>query len=175
MLEAIKYGDGNLAILDQLQLPYKEEYTTLRTTEDAWLAIREMRVRGAPAIAIVAALALASELSMLIADSRLPASAEEVKDLIAQRLRYLVTSRPTAVNLSDASGKLGALVAEHSKDPAATGYSTAVAYIQAAEAMRAKDLEDNKNIGQNGAKWIVSNALAPGSSKATILTHCNTG
>ena len=175
MLEAIKYGDGSLAILDQLQLPYKEDYTPLRTTEDAWLAIREMRVRGAPAIAIVAALSLASELSMLITESRLPASAEEVNDLVTQKLRYLVTSRPTAVNLSDASNKLRALVAEHSKDPAATGSSTAAAYIQAAEAMLAKDLEDNKNIGHNGAKWIIANAVAAGSSRATILTHCNTG
>lgn len=175
MLEAIKYSDGNFAIIDQLLLPYKEEYVTIRTTEDGWHAIRDMRVRGAPAIAIVAALSLASDISILIADSRLPTSAKEVKDLIVQKLSYLLTSRPTAVNLSDASSKLGALVAEHSNDPAATGRSTAVTFIQAAEAMLAKDIEDNVKIGRNGSKWIVENAIAPGSSNASVLTHCNTG
>lgn len=175
MLQAIKYDGGNLTILDQLQIPYAEEYVTIRTTEEAWHAIRDMRVRGAPAIAIVAALALASELSTYISDNKLPASAEKAKDLIIEKLRYLLTSRPTAVNLSAASSKLQNLVSEHTGDLDATGHSTAVAFIQAAESMLVKDLEDNQNIGRNGANWIIANALNSNNPKATILTHCNTG
>lgn len=175
MLQAIKYSDGNLAILDQTQLPHVEEYVTIRTTEAAWHAIREMRVRGAPAIAIVAALGLASELSALIADNLLPASTEEVKDLIVAKLHYLLTSRPTAVNLSDTSRKLEALVVDHARSPDCSAYSTATAFIKAAEGTLVKDVDDNKRIGENGAKWIKANALEPEMSKATVLTHCNTG
>lgn len=175
MLQAIKYSDGNLTILDQLQLPYREQYVTVQTTEEAWHAIRDMRVRGAPAIAIVAALALGSEMLTLIADGTLPTSAGEVRDLVAQKLRYLLTSRPTAVNLSHASHKLESLVVQHSNNPAATGYSTAITLIESAEAMLRKDVEDNQSIGCRGAKWIVTNALGSDNSRATVLTHCNTG
>lgn len=175
MLQAIKYNGGNLTILDQLQLPYAEEYVTIRTTEEAWHAIRDMRVRGAPAIAIVAALALASELSTYISDNKLPASAEDVRDLVIEKLGYLLTSRPTAVNLGAASSELQALVTEHIGDPEATGHSTAVTFIQAAESILVRDLEDNRSIGRNGANWIIANALDSSNTKATILTHCNTG
>lgn len=175
MLQAIEYSGGNLTILDQLQLPYAEEYITIRTTEEAWHAIRDMRVRGAPAIAIVAALALASELSKRISDNTLPSSAREVQDLVIERLRYLLASRPTAVNLCDASSKLQNLVKDHTGASDATGHSTAITLIQAAESMLAKDLEDNQNIGQNGANWIITNAINPNNSKVTVLTHCNTG
>lgn len=175
MLQAIKYSDGNLAVLDQLQLPHVEQYVTIRTTEEAWHAIREMRVRGAPAIAIVAALGLASELSALIADNLLPTSTEEVKNLIVAKLHYLVTSRPTAVNLSDISRKLEDLVVGHSKSSGCSGYSTAAAFIRAAEGTLVTDVDDNKRIGENGAKWIMSNALGEGMSEAAVLTHCNTG
>ena len=174
-LQAIKYVDGDLTIIDQLQLPYVEKYIPIRTAEEGWHAIREMRVRGAPAIAIVATLALASELQKIIASKRLSDVAEEVRVFIVEKLRYLVTSRPTAVNLSDAARKLEAVVNEHADKAGSTGHGIAAAFIQAAENMMVKDVEDNKKIGQNGAEWIVSNALSSRDSKVAILTHCNTG
>ena len=174
-LQAIKYVDGDLTIIDQLQLPYVEKYIPIRTAEEGWHAIREMRVRGAPAIAIVATLALASELQKIIASKRLSDVAEEVRVFIVEKLRYLVTSRPTAVNLSDAARKLEAVVNEHADKAGSTGHGIAAAFIQTAENMMVKDVEDNKKIGQNGAEWIISNALSSRDSKAAILTHCNTG
>lgn len=174
-LQAIKYSGHQLAILDQLQLPYVKRYITIHTAEEGWHAIKEMRVRGAPAIAIVAALALASEVSTLIAENKLSSVAEEVRVFITEKLRYLVTSRPTAVNLSDAASKLEILVASHAIENESTGHSVASAFIRAAEGMLVKDLDDNKKIGQNGATWIVKNGLRPEDLKATILTHCNTG
>ncbi|OOF96903.1 hypothetical protein ASPCADRAFT_165182 [Aspergillus carbonarius ITEM 5010] len=172
-LQAIKYSDGNLSIIDQLQLPYVECFIAIETTEEAWHAIKDMRVRGAPAIAIVAALALASELHKLIARNEISQNAEEVQGFIMGKLDYIVSSRPTAVNLGDAARKLKAVVRDCTQRPQSTGHTVAAAFIQAAEEMLAKDVEDNKNIGKYGAQWILSNAV--GDSKATVLTHCNTG
>ncbi|PYI09065.1 putative translation initiation factor [Aspergillus sclerotiicarbonarius CBS 121057] len=172
-LQAIKYSNGNLSIIDQLQLPYVERFITIQTTEEAWHAIKDMRVRGAPAIAIVAALALASELHKLIAHNEISQNAEEVQTFIMEKLDYLVSSRPTAVNLGDAARKLRAVVSDHTQRPQSTGRTVAAALIQAAEKMLVKDVEDNKNIGMYGAQWIMANAV--GDSKATVLTHCNTG
>ncbi|KAI9923535.1 hypothetical protein ASPWEDRAFT_170291 [Aspergillus wentii DTO 134E9] len=175
VLQAIRYSNGELAIIDQLRLPYVEEYIPVRTAEDGWHAIKEMRVRGAPAIAIVAALALASEIHALLAENKLPATAEEVQAVITQKLQYLVTSRPTAVNLGDAARKLEVLVGELASEIKATSHGIATAFIRAAEGMLVKDVDDNKKIGRNGADWIVTNALDAVKSRATILTHCNTG
>lgn len=174
-LQAIRYANGDLTIIDQLKLPFVEEYIPIRTAEEGWHAIKEMRVRGAPAIAIVAALALASELHQLVTNNKLSAVAEEVQVFIVEKLHYLVTSRPTAVNLSDAAHKLEALVTERADTAGSAGHSIATAFIRAAEHMMVKDVEDNKRIGQNGAQWILANALKSGVSKASILTHCNTG
>lgn len=174
-LQAIRYVDGDLTIIDQLKLPFVEEYIPIRTAKEGWHAIKEMRVRGAPAIAIVAALALASELHQLATNNKLSAVAEEVRVFIVEKLHYLVTSRPTAVNLSDAAYKLEALVTERANTAGSAGHDIATVFIRAAENMMVKDVEDNKRIGQNGAQWILANALKSGASKTSILTHCNTG
>ncbi|KAL2002093.1 hypothetical protein VTN02DRAFT_654 [Thermoascus thermophilus] len=174
-LQAIKYDNGHLTILDQLYLPHVAKFVPIRSAEDGWHAIKEMRVRGAPAIAIVAALALAAELHTLIAQDKLSPVAEEVQVFIVEKLRYLVTSRPTAVNLSDAAHKLRLIVEAQAREKGSTGRSVAAAFFKAAEQMLASDLDDNKKIGHYGAKWIVENALRPGKPKVNILTHCNTG
>lgn len=76
-----------------------------------------------------------------------------------------MTSRPTAVNLSDAARKLRAVV-EKAEEPVK-------AYIEAAEHMLEDDVADNKAIGQHGAEWLTKD-LADG-EKISVLTHCNTG
>ncbi|KAJ5536812.1 Methylthioribose-1-phosphate isomerase [Penicillium frequentans] len=173
MLQAIKYNQGNLEILDQLQLPFVEKYIPIQSAEDGWNAIKEMKVRGAPAIAIVAMLALSSELHLLRAASKIPESPEEARSLIIARLDYLVTSRPTAVNLSDAARKLEALVTNQAVQPGATGPEIVASFIRAAEDMLGKDLEDNQRIGHHGAEWIMANATK--TDTVSVLTHCNTG
>ncbi|KAJ5948405.1 Methylthioribose-1-phosphate isomerase [Penicillium verhagenii] len=173
MLQAIKYNQGVLEILDQLQLPFVEKYIPIQTAEDGWHAIREMKVRGAPAIAIVAMLALSSELWLLRAAKQIPESPEETRKLIVGKLDYLVTSRPTAVNLSDAARKLEALVTNQATEAGMTGLNLVSSFIQAAEEMLGKDLEDNKRIGHHGAEWIMTNATK--ADTVSVLTHCNTG
>ncbi|KAL1852333.1 S-methyl-5-thioribose-1-phosphate isomerase [Paecilomyces lecythidis] len=174
-LEAIKYSGTQLSILDQLQLPHVVEYIEIRSAEEGWHAIKEMKVRGAPAIAIVAALSLAVELETLIKDGKLSANAEEVQLLIREKLHYLTTSRPTAVNLSDAARKLEAHVSTQARESGSTGKSVASAFIEAAAQMLKDDLADNQNIGKYGADWLIQNAARTGQQEINVLTHCNTG
>jgi len=172
VLRAIKYTRGHLSILDQLQLPHAEHYDDIHNTLDGWHAIKAMRVRGAPAIAIVAALSLAVELHVLHQSEKLSSVAEEVGVFILEKLDYLVTSRPTAVNLADAARKLKIVVEQRGKEEKATGAKMAETYIVAAERMLVDDVKDNQNIGDFGARWILERA---GEKEVAILTHCNTG
>lgn len=84
-VRALRWEGDHLAILDQRKLPFVTEWLTLDTVESVFTAIRELKVRGAPAIGIAAAY------GVLLAQIR----GEDVAAAIA----YLKTSRPTAVNL----------------------------------------------------------------------------
>lgn len=171
VLQAIKYARGQLEILDQLKLPHAEEYDHIYSSTDAWHAIKEMRTRGAPAIAIVAALALAVELENM----KLSSIAEEVKVFIDEKLKYLITSRPTAVNLADAARKLSKVVDAAATKADASGSDVKNAYIEAAEQMLVADVQDNEAIGRHGAEWILKNTEAGQKGQVSVLTHCNTG
>lgn len=171
VLQAIKYARGQLEILDQLKLPHAEEYDHIYSSTDAWHAIKEMRTRGAPAIAIVAALALAVELENM----KLSSIAEEVKVFIDEKLEYLITSRPTAVNLADAARKLSKVVDAAATKADASGSDVKNAYIEAAEQMLVADVQDNEAIGRHGAEWILKNTEAGQKGQISVLTHCNTG
>ncbi|KAJ2716604.1 S-methyl-5-thioribose-1-phosphate isomerase [Coemansia spiralis] len=116
-----------------------------------------MQTRGAPAIAIVAALGLAAEVSGMAFASDAAARAH-----IHERLAYLQTSRPTAVNLFEAAARLGAAV-----DAAET--NVAEAYVDAAERMLEADVTDNRAIGRWGSEYL------GGLEGDKVLTHCNTG
>ena len=170
VLQAIKYSRGSLQILDQLRVPHEEAYINIQSIQDAWDAIHHMQVRGAPAIAIVAALSVAVCL--------LQPSAEGMRgsESICQNLNHLVTSRPTAVNLSDAVKKLQAVVRHAEAKAGATDLSINEAYILAAEQMLVDDVQDNENIGRFGADWILRHTrlVYPG-GKLSVVTHCNTG
>jgi methylthioribose-1-phosphate isomerase len=171
VLQAIKYSRGQLEILDQLKLPHAEEYDHIYSSTDAWHAIKDMRTRGAPAIAIVAALSLAVE----ITNMKLSSVAEEVQIFISEKLDYLVTSRPTAVNLADAAGKLGKVTEDAASREGASGEAVRGAYVSAAEQMLVDDVSDNESIGKHGAEWIMKNNAAGEKGPLSMLTHCNTG
>lgn len=184
MLQAIKYspasadGSASLQILDQLLLPHQTVYVSIESCKDAFDAIKQMKVRGAPAIAIVAALALATEISRNVNEVH---TAAEVTEQIIERLQYLKKSRPTAVNLGDAVKKLSHVVEKASQAPDADARSVAKQYIETAERMLVDDVSDNMAIGENGARWIMNHTEA-GSTKAEdaqhelkVVTICNTG
>jgi len=179
VLQAIKYSRGSLQILDQLRLPHEEAYINIRIIQDAWNAIHNMQVRGAPAIAIVAALSVAVCLYRCNVGGADPAKLGtnmSASGLICHNLRHLVTSRPTAVNLSDAVQKLERVLWTAEAQPGATDLSINQAYILAAEQMLIDDVQDNENIGKFGADWILRHTrlVYPG-GKLSVVTHCNTG
>ncbi|KAJ1946094.1 S-methyl-5-thioribose-1-phosphate isomerase [Linderina macrospora] len=160
-LQAIVWTRPTLTILNQLVLPHSSEYIPIPDSAAGHHAIVTMQTRGAPAIAIVAALSLAAELG-----ARTFATNAEAQSFIHEKLDYLSTSRPTAVNLFDAVTKLKALVSGSE--------NAAEDYVDAAEQMLRDDIADNTAIGKNGAAFIEARRPT-GMQAIKVLTHCNTG
>ncbi|KAH8815033.1 Methylthioribose-1-phosphate isomerase [Xylogone sp. PMI_703] len=202
-LQAIKYARGKLEVLDQLRLPHEFVYDNVSTCEEAFDCIKSMRVRGAPAIAIVAALALAVELA---AQKDGASSKGDAVEYVNSRLDYLINSRPTAVDLSNAIKLLkrtvqSASLASTKSDGKAAAAEIRDAYIEAAEKILEDDLTTNLAIGRYGAEYLrrqqvpVINHIEDGDEtryfttsppgtqgapdrtykKLSVLTHCNTG
>lgn len=115
-LEAIRYSPGSLQILDQLQLPEHCHYETLSSVQQAREAIRAMKVRGAPAIALVGCLSLAVELRAGAGGPGLAALVAFVRD----QLSLLVAARPTAVNMARAARDLTHMAAREAELEGAT-------------------------------------------------------
>lgn len=168
-LQSICYKRGSLQLLDQRRLPLETFYLDVRDATAGWNAIRDMVVRGAPAIAISAALSLAVEVFNL---ESFDGTSSQAASFLVKKMEYLVSSRPTAVNLSDAAMKLIHVVSNAS---ATTTKAEPVfqAFIEAAEAMLTDDFASNKAIGSYGASFIRSQLDDP--KKLSVLTHCNTG
>lgn len=99
--------------------PLVSEYEEVNSVEDGWEAIRSMKVRGAPAIAIAGALSLAVEARRHLADGFDFADASAAAEYLAAKLEYLKTSRPTAVNLFEAADRLTRLAREKAATAAA--------------------------------------------------------
>ncbi|KXH30092.1 S-methyl-5-thioribose-1-phosphate isomerase [Colletotrichum simmondsii] len=168
-LQAVKYTRGRLEVLDQLRLPHEFHYDEVSTSEEAFDCIKSMRVRGAPAIAIVAALAHAVELHN---GSCTASSSQDTVTYIDSRLDYLKESRPTAVDLTNAINQLKARIRSAPQDDSKT---VIAAYIEEAEKILQKDLQTNLSIGDHGAQWLREVAGASPDAKVSVLTHCNTG
>ncbi|XP_063413386.1 methylthioribose-1-phosphate isomerase-like [Mytilus trossulus] len=166
-LEAIRYTSGSLMLLDQLLLPNKSEYIQIKNTEDGWNAIKKMQIRGAPAIAVAGCLSLAVELI-----PKQFSNVKELVDFVVTKLEYLVTSRPTAVNMLDAAKLYTARMTEYAKQPDLTPDVIKNKIVTEIEQMLEDDVNVNKRMGQYGGEDILSGL---GNSSATILTHCNTG
>lgn len=152
--ETIRWDAGQLYLLDQRRLPHEVHYLPIRTLEDAEQAIRTLAVRGAPAIGIAAAYALAVVMARGPADE--PADAFRARlEKHAARLRR---ARPTAVNLGWAIDRLRRRAG---RDPSAAALADEACRIHR------EDRAICEAIGRHGAPLI-----GPG---ATVLTHCNAG
>jgi methylthioribose-1-phosphate isomerase len=151
------YREGRaLRLLDQRLLPANEAWLELETAPEIALAIREMAVRGAPAIGVAAAYGAA--FSMRSGKTTPPA------ERFATARHLLGSTRPTAVNLFAALSRLARrFEAESDREP----QLIESALIEEADALAAEDIEACRRIGMFGA------ALLP--SPATVLTHCNAG
>ena len=168
-LLAVKYSRGKLEVLDQLRLPHEFHYDLVSDRKEAFDCIASMRVRGAPAIAIVASLGLAVELH----NGKLsPESADDAVSSIDEALDYLKQSRPTAVDLTNAINQLKQRI----RAPGISDKDAVVsAFIEEAELIFKKDLQTNISIGNAGAEWLQQNAGASTDKPTSVLTHCNTG
>ncbi|XP_032081425.1 methylthioribose-1-phosphate isomerase [Thamnophis elegans] len=168
-LEALRYRRGFLQILNQLLLPHQTVYEEISSVRQGWEAIRSMKVRGAPAIAIIGCLSLAVELHNKRNEEL---SLGNLEIFVLDSLSYLISARPTAVNMARAAQELRHLVQQEAKHEGTTPESLRESVINWAEALLGKDLEDNKSIGEHGAYHLLQRV---GQDKVRVLTHCNTG
>lgn len=171
-LQSLQYSRGSLKVLDQLLLPHESKYVDVENTEGAWAVIRSMQVRGAPLIAITAALGLAVDVHnrrQEFGDNK-----EATIDFLIKSMDYLRTSRPTAVNLFTAMDELTKLVREDADNAdITTGEPVIEHFVLAAEKIFADDIQTNRAIGNHGAKRILE--LVPHRDRIRVLTICNTG
>ncbi|XP_029662904.1 methylthioribose-1-phosphate isomerase [Formica exsecta] len=172
-LEAIKWDgkEGKLEILDQKQLPWATHYIQVKNVEDGWNVINKMQVRGAPAIAIVGCLSLAAEIFHHPGYKDKETFCQDIES----KLNYLVTARPTAVNMQIAAEKFIKL-AKYVRDYNIYDLSYMKhRMINDIEEMLNNDVEANKAIGDFGATEIIHFTGIPEDGSVRILTHCNTG
>jgi methylthioribose-1-phosphate isomerase len=159
MIPTIKWEDDCVYIIDQRKLPNKKEWLACRSLDDVITAIKEMAIRGAPAIGVAAAMGLALG-SRSIETDKYGFFVERFSEMA----NHMVSSRPTAVNLKWAVDRITSLVREMSDS---TVEEIRAAIKKESQIILDRDIEANIKIGQNGLGLIPDGA--------TILTHCNAG
>ncbi len=180
-LQAIKFDRDtiSLSILDQLLLPYATEYITINTIADAHDVIKKMQVRGAPAIAIVGTLSILVELNIFLGDKFNGQTFYDLKDFnnfksqLIQRLEYLITSRPTAVNLSNAVNEVIEII---KSTTASTVDELYPQILKFGCDLIDDDYTNNVKLGENGKDWILVHLAKENfEGDFSVLTICNTG
>jgi methylthioribose-1-phosphate isomerase len=154
-IRAIQWLENRLCLLDQRWLPFEERYQYPADAPTVAAAIRDMVVRGAPAIGITAAYGV-----VLAARNRYQESPEGWYELLAEDIRMLAAARPTAVNLSWALQRMARRTSMISGDPVAD-------LLDEAHRIHKEDLAANRRMGGHGA------GLIPAGD--SVLTYCNTG
>jgi methylthioribose-1-phosphate isomerase len=161
MFKTIEWTSEGVKMIDQRKLPTVEEYPIFKTYREVADAIREMIIRGAPAIGVAAAMGVA----LGVRDSK-ARNIAELREEFNEITSTLAATRPTAVNLFWAIERMKMLFTEIT----ANGTDKRVIadrLIQEALAIQTEDIESNRRIGHFGQE------LLPNSG--TILTHCNAG
>ena len=155
MFVTVERTAEGVRLLDQRRLPAEEVYVTLRSAAEVAQAIRDMVVRGAPAIGVTAAFGLALAATQAErAGGNVPAEVEKAHAL-------LVAARPTAVNLAWALERMRGAAGGH------RGPGLASLLEAEAARIRDEDLAACRAMGRHGAALI--------GDGATVLTHCNAG
>jgi methylthioribose-1-phosphate isomerase len=156
MVETIQWTDGGVVMIDQTRLPLEEVYVTCRTYQEVAAAIRDMTIRGAPAIGVAAAMGVALG-ALHPGEAELDRHMETVCETLAK-------TRPTAVNLFWAIERMKRLYASLRGRPAG---EIQRALVAEAVRVREEDIEICRAIGRNGAPLVPDHK--------TVLTHCNAG
>ncbi len=145
-IRAVQWRDQALHLLDQRLLPQQEAWITCTDADQVTEAIRDLVVRGAPAIGIAAAWGVVL------------AAGQHQGEALRQALARLRAARPTAVNLMWALDRMQGLI---------DGGADVEALAREAQLIQDQDLAGNRHMGELGAALI-----EPGSG---VMTHCNTG
>src|SRR6267143_4450145 len=159
MFSTIEWTDEGVVMLDQRRLPGLEIYLTLHSADEVAEAIRDMAIRGAPAIGVAAAMGVALGFRDDAGDS-----VDERRARFESLARRLAATRPTAVNLVWAVERMRRFFEEHAADPFPR---LASALKEEALRIRQEDIEANRAMGRHGARLLPD--------ECRILTHCNAG
>ena len=156
-IRAIEWSNGKLRLLDQTRLPLEQVTLDLGHYREVVEAIREMRVRGAPALGVTAAYAVVLAAQGIRTDSR-----EDFLARLSEAAQEIIASRPTAVNIAWAVQRMMKLVeAEGAPD------QITPALLREAQRIQQEDEEINRKIGSFGTELMPDGG--------SVLTHCNTG
>lgn len=158
-IKTIEFKNDVLYLIDQRKLPTKYEIFECKTYKDVYFAIKDMVVRGAPAIGATAAYG-----TVLAAKEFLNNEKDDFIRNMEEALGILNKSRPTAVNLMWAIKRMRNLIEKNKELSVKEIYE--MIKLEADKILN-EDIETNKKMGKYGNEIIPENA--------TILTHCNTG
>jgi len=153
-IRPVIWHNDKLRLLDQRKLPDEEVYLDISSTQALSEAIKQMCVRGAPAIGIAAAFG-----AVLAAQELIGVADKDFKRQFNLKLDSLAASRPTAINLFNAVNSARRLPL-NIKDRVPTLLAWAKSWL-------ADDIQANKTMAQLGAECLTENTR--------ILTHCNAG
>jgi methylthioribose-1-phosphate isomerase len=159
MIQTLEWTNSGVVFIDQTKLPTEEVYVTCSTHQEVADAIRNMIVRGAPAIGVAAAMGIALGVKNSKANS-----VSELNIEFEQICKMIGETRPTAVNLFWAIRRM---TEKFESLRARTVSQIQQALIEEAKRMHAEDIAANQAMGRHGA------TLMPASGG--VLTHCNAG
>lgn len=159
-IRTIEWVNNCSRMVDQTKFPYEFKYVDITTGDEMFDAIKTMIVRGAPAIGIAGAHGVVLYAQELAHKSL---SLDEFKSELLKKSDYIVSSRPTAVNLYWAVEKQKEIIKSWNGDIK----NLIKALADNGKKLELEDIEINKKIGDNGAQVVPKGA--------TILTHCNAG
>lgn len=160
MIKTVEWTDAGVVMIDQRLLPTEELYPCYTTYPEVAAAIKDMVVRGAPAIGVAAAMGIALGAGALTSDG------EEFDREFDEICRHFAATRPTAVNLFWAIEQMKTALAACRRDRLSLSETKAALVDRAKEIHRA-DIAANEQMGRNGA------SLLP--DEGVVLTHCNAG
>lgn len=161
MIKTIEWTDEGVRMLDQRLLPTEETYLMLRSYEEVAEAIKNMSVRGAPAIGVSAAMGLALGASQSVGTA--VADLEYDFDYMCEVMN---ATRPTAVNLFWAIERMRT-VFKLAKTESTDVTEIKKRLVLEAQAIFADDIKANRALGKFGGELLADGA--------TVLTHCNAG
>jgi len=156
LAKTIELKDKRVYLIDQTLIPYEEKIVEIKSLDEMFYAIRNMVVRGAPAIGVSAAAGLALYIRNI--DEK-----KYSRDAFQKAGQYLKEARPTAVNLFWAVDK----VLAYGKDKSIESLKESIWYF--VQEMADDDISINKAMGRYGADLI------PKGKKVAVQTHCNAG